>query len=64
MKLKDWLAREDISIDEFSKSIKVARRTVYGWLNEGRVPLREAARKVERATKGQVTAAEMRGINK
>lgn len=56
MKLRDWLAREDISFREFGDRIDRTAEAVRRYANDERIPERETMTRIFRATVGSVSA--------
>jgi transcriptional regulator with XRE-family HTH domain len=62
MELKEYLNQNDISVLDFSEEIGISFSAVYGYLMGRGRPTRANAQKIEKATRGIVTAKEMRAI--
>ena len=56
MQLKEWLKQEKITLAQFADDIGFSRGAVMKWVSGERFPRMMALVKIERATKGKVTA--------
>jgi len=61
MRLDIWLRTHRITIKDFAVSIEVSREHVHAIISGKRRPSKKLARQIEKATAGEVTAAELLG---
>jgi predicted transcriptional regulator len=54
-KFLSYLNNENLSVEEFSKLVKIPMSTLYSWIQGNRSPKLSSALKVERFTSGAVT---------
>lgn len=59
MELREYLFRKRITITDFSKKIGVSRHYLNRIVNKWRTPSPKLAKKIEEATKGEVTKEEL-----
>ncbi len=59
MKLKKYLETYCIKITGFAKRIEKTPRYIYWIINEGGIPSKRAAKKIEEITEGKVTVMEL-----
>jgi plasmid maintenance system antidote protein VapI len=56
MTLRDWMAREGISLTDLAKALGRPVPTVHAWVHGHRTPRGDALLDIKRATGGAVTA--------
>lgn len=61
MKLREWLSREGLSIEDFAARIGRDRATVYRLLSEEREPAASTVYRVWKATNGEVGLEDFMG---
>lgn len=62
MELKDYLLKNDISVLEFAEEVGISFSAIYRFMKGKGRPTRENAYKIEKETRGAVTAKELRTI--
>ena len=63
MNLRDWRLARGISVDDLSARSGIPVPTLYCYENGSRRPRTDAAKRIEAATNGAVTAAELLGLD-
>ncbi len=64
MKLRDWRQQNGFSAQELATKLGVGVSTITAYENGARRPRPELAKRIEVATNGEVTAAELLGLDK
>ncbi len=64
MKLKEYLAKYRISVEEFSCRVDISATSIWQYFNGTRRPTQKNAERIEKESDGLVTVMDMRGEDK